>query len=195
MTKPRIHRISGPGIQPVSVEDAKKQLEIASSDSTHDVQIAELIEAAREQFEHDTGFVTTKQTFEVLLSRFPENASPIEIPVRPTTSIVSIVYRDHENQTTLLASDAVRLDRRGRMILLAYGGSWPAITEQTDAIIATIEAGHATASDVPKLAKRAIQLQIAKWFEDRDMYQSKSDEQFDQAYERIVRRMIRTTYP
>jgi len=83
---PRLHRTIGPTSQPLSVADAKKQLEVAADDTAHDTHFTALIVAAREQFERDTPWVTTEQTFELLLDEFPVG-DRIPFPVKPVTSV------------------------------------------------------------------------------------------------------------
>lgn len=190
----RLKRTIGPASQPVSVADAKKQLEISSSDTVHDAQLTELIEASREQFEDDTGLITTQQTFELRLDMFPLGKEVIRLPVRPVASVSSVTYTDGTNDEATLAGTVYQLDSRGRELFLKYDQEWPAIESQSESVVITFVAGYATAAAVPRLIKRAIALQVGKWFQDRDMMTSENF-QHDRAYERIVKRLMRTSYP
>lgn len=187
-----INRTVAPTIQPVSVADAKKQCEIAQSVTHHDDDLTAAIEAAREQFERDTPIITAPQTFELILPAFPA-ARHIHLQVRPVTSITSIMYRDGSAAAVALDANTYRIDNRKRCVILNYGESWPTVPNQAEAVVVTFVAGYASASAVPRLIKRAILLQVAKWFMHRGD-ESKMPAH-DTAYERIIRRLSRRTYP
>lgn len=192
-TRPKLNQISQPATQPLSVEDAKRQVEYPIDLTDHDTMFQESIEAAREQFEHDTALITNKRSVEFILDRFP-NGSVIDFPVRPVVSVSSVSYQSGGTDQELSADD-YRLDRRGRRMILKTGRSWPTTDDEPESIIITTEAGYESASDVPKIARRAMLLQVGKWFADREMMMTKTEQQFDQAYERIIRRMMRASYP
>lgn len=54
--------VTGPTVEPLTLNEAKKQLEIATSDTTHDGQLAQMIQEAREQWEHDTDSVLDRKS-------------------------------------------------------------------------------------------------------------------------------------
>jgi len=189
----RINRATSTDTQPVSLADAKKQLEIAPDDDSHDCYLIEAIEAAREQFEIDTPYVTTPQEVELLLDCFPRGGL-VRLPIRPVQSLVSVLYLDDDGAEQTMGVDVAALDRRGRSLVLRNGQQWPSGITQADSVVITVSAGYAQ-GEVPKLIKRAMCLQIGKWFEDRDMMFSVPDQQFDQAYQRLIRKMMRSTYP
>ncbi|MEM6365740.1 MAG: hypothetical protein AAF745_15025, partial [Planctomycetota bacterium] len=175
----RLHRLIGPQQEPVSVAAAKKQLEIADSDTAHDEQLIDAIVAAREQLEDDTPYVCVSQTFELIADQFPDECE-IEFPVRPITSLTSITYAGET-----LSTEIADLDRRKRRIVLKHDQEWPDHEFQTDSIVITFVAGYTSQSTVPRLIQRALLLQVAKWFEDRDMMMPQTHENFDVAYERV----------
>lgn len=191
---PRLNRTTAPAAEPVSVADAKKQLEIPSSDDAHDEQLTDAIIAAREQVEKDTDYACISQTFELILDGFPSDDRPIWIPVRPVTSLTSVAYEDGATSLTL-ATSVADLDRRKRMLALKYDQEWPSIEQQTDAVVVTFVAGYASQAAVPRLLRQAMLLQVGKWFEDRDMMIGGRYEDSDVAYERIIRRLMRSSYP
>ena len=192
--EPRLRRVTGPTVEPVSVADAKKQLEIASSDSSHDDQITNAIVAAREQLEHDTQYVTTTQTFEVLLDRFPASDGMIRLPLFPIQSLTSIEYTNEDEAAATVSTTVADVDRAKRHIRLKWDQEWPDCSEQRDAVVVTVVAGYGSQAAVPKLVKQAILLQVTKWFEFRGDEVGKETE-YDVAYERIIRRLMRENYP
>lgn len=189
----RLRQVTEPAGEPLSVADAKRQLNIADDNVAHNDELAEAITAARQQFEHDTQFVTFTRTFEVILDNFP-TCSTIPLPVQPVTAIGSITYRDGETSGQTFSSSYYRLDARGRNVILNYNQDWPSVVSQPECVVIALTAGYA-AGAVPKLHKRAMALQVAKWFEDRDMMFFTAPDQYDLAYERIVARLTRESYP
>ena len=190
----KLLRTSAPGSEPVSVADAKKQLEIPSDDTTHDDHLTDALIAAREQVEQDTPYACISQTYEAILDQFPCGRDPIPLPIRPITSLTSVTYMDETTQETLAASVA-DLDRRKRQLVLQYDQEWPSVVTQPDSIVITLVAGYASQSTIPRLLRQAVLLQVSKWFEDRDMMISQTHANFDVAYERIIRRLMRASYP
>jgi len=190
----RLLRTAAPAAEPVSVADAKKQLEIPSSLNDHDDQLADLIIAAREQVEHDTQYACVSQTFEYILDDFPHDGSAIELPRQPVTSLTSVSYQDGATTETL-ANSVADLDRQKRRLVLQYDQEWPSIEKQNDAVVITFVAGYASQAAVPRLLRQAILLQVAKWFEDRDMMSMATVQQMDAAYELLIRRLMRSSYP
>lgn len=178
----------------VSVAQAKKHLEIAQDDLTHDAQIENLISAAFAQWCVDTALVPIETEFDLMLDNFPEPPL-ILLPVRPVTELISVTYFDGDSEETTLSEDVATLDRSARNVYLRYGQVWPTIPTQHDAVAVRFKAGSESTADVLKYVQQAILLQVGKWFEDRDMAESVSDDQFDRAYERIVRRYLRSSYP
>lgn len=190
----RLLRTAAPAAEPVSVADAKKQLEVHASDTAHDSQLSDLIIAAREQFEHDTQYACVSQTFEYILDDFPHDDSSIVLPRQPVTSLTSIAYQDGSASKTL-ATSVADLDRQKRRIVLQYDQQWPSIERQNDAVVITFIAGYPSQSAVPRLVRQAVLLQVSKLFEDRDMMMQQSPDAFDLAYERIIARLKRSSYP
>ena len=189
----RLVQTSEPANEPLSVADAKRQLNISESDNAHNDELAEAITAARQQFEHDTQFATYTRTYSLILDQFP-CGDRIPLPVQPVTGIGSVTYRDEETASQTFASSNYRLDLRGRALLLEYGSEWPSIVSQCEAVVIAFTAGY-TPGNCPKWHKRAMALQVAKWFEDRDMMFFTAPDQYDMAYERIIRRLMRESYP
>lgn len=182
-----------PTTEPVTLPQAKKHLNLPSAVTFHDTELTELITQAREQWEHDTDSVLVSRTATVTARCF---ASPMYLPIRPVQSISSIQYYDGNNDQQTLSSAIYQLDAPNRYIRLAYQQNWPAIADRWDAITITFVAGHAgtTVDPVPNIAKRAILLQIGKWFRQRDMTENQRTA-VDLMYERLVNRYMRSDYP
>lgn len=189
----RLNRTVGPTTEPVSLAEARDQCEIAATVTDHDTKLTRYIIASREQVENDTGYALATQTFTLTGDCFPSGAGHIQIPVRPVASITGITYYDTSNAQQTLATSVYDLDQPRRQVHLKYDQEWPSITTQRNGIEVTLRAGYGTAASVPSLFKQAILLQVTKWWVHRGD-ESKMPAH-DSAYESIIARLIRTSYP
>lgn len=189
MTRPLV--VTPPATEPISLSQAKKQLEIPTSDTAHDDQLTLLIQAAREQWEHDTDTAVITQALRVFADRF--DSDEVYIPRRPIQSITSVKYFDSLNVQQTLPADVYNLNSSKRTIELAYLKLWPMTLERWDAIEITFVAGFTNAAAVPAIAKQAMLLLVGYYFENRDMIGSMVTEV--KAYENLVCRYQRASYP
>jgi uncharacterized phiE125 gp8 family phage protein len=182
--------VTGPTAEPLTLAEAKKQLEIASSDSTHDVQLQSAIAEARQQWEHDTDSACCFQTWKV---RFRYITDRLALPKRPIHSITSIKYYDGaNNQTTWNAS---QYQLHINEIRYAYQITLPAVADRWDAWEITYKLGYSQdATSVPAIAKRAMLLLVGHYFENRDMLTNELIYN-RRVYEDLVVRYARSTYP
>jgi len=184
--------VTGPTSEPVTLTQAKKQLEISTSDTAHDDQLTLLIQAAREQWEHDTDSCCLTQTLSVTLEEWEDDE--IYLPKRPVQSITSITYYDTGNTQQTLSTSVYSLDAACRAVRLKYMQIWPAIVDRWDAVTVTYVAGYTNASSVPAIAKQAILLLVGHYFENRDQLLGESMQTLP-VYESLVRRFMRSSYP
>lgn len=176
--------------EPVTLAQAKKHLELSQDDTTHDEHLALVISAAREQLEHDTGLILAVQQYVWKTSRFVDG---MEIPRRPVT-VSSVKYYDEVNTLQTLNTSLYTFDAANSRIYLAYDEDWPDTVVRWDAV----QVFFSGLETVPTLAKQAILLQVGKWFSDRDMQSGlplNNLQVHDLAYERIVKRLLRRSYP
>lgn len=180
-----------PTLEPVSITEARKQLEL-QQDPSHDEHLLRLITQAREQFEHDTESAMCYQTWVYKTAKIYDG---LRIPKRPVHSITTIKYYDSGNALQTLSSTVYQLDKPGRMIRLAYDKDWPDTVSRWDAYELTIKFGYSQdGALVPQVAKQAMLLLIGHYFENRDMLMSDAMQALT-AYEHLVRRFIRSSYP
>jgi uncharacterized phiE125 gp8 family phage protein len=189
LTRPTI--VTGPTIEPLTLAEAKKQCELSSSDTAHDDHLSLLIQAAREQWEHDTDSCCMTQTLYVNANRFSEE---IELPTRPITSITSIQYYDDNNTLQTVSASVYSLNPSEREIELQYQQTWPTTTDRWDAVKITYVAGYANVASVPAIHKAAMRLLVGHYFENRDMLMSDAMQTM-RAYEALVNKFMRSSYP
>lgn len=184
--------VTAPTIEPVTLIEAKKQCELSPSDTAHDDHLSTLIQAAREQWEHDTDSACLTQTWSVTLEYFDDDE--IYIPKRPIQSITHVKYYDSNNTLTTLSTDYYSLDPAARAVRLKYLQDWPVTVDRWDAVAITYVAGYGSVAAVPALHRSAIQLLVGHYFENRDMLMSDAMQTM-KAYESLVRRYMRSNYP
>lgn len=189
----RASLVTGPTSEPVTLTQAKKQLEIAPSETDHDDHIDLLIQAAREQWEHDTDSACLTQTWRVNLESV--DSDEIYLPKRPVASITSVKYYDTSNVQQTLSTSVYGLDAANRAIRLKHLQDWPTtVLDRWDTWEITYVCGYASAALVPAVAKQAMLLLVAHNFENRDMIMSESLQTLP-VYEALVRRYMRSSYP
>jgi uncharacterized phiE125 gp8 family phage protein len=182
--------VTAPTLQPLTLTQCKKQCEIATDDDTHDDQLTDMIDEATDQWQADTDMCLMTQTLRVYLENW---ADPIRLPRRPVKSITSVKYYDASNSLTTLATSVYSLDTARREIRLAYDQVWPSITNRWDAIEVTYVAGESDAVNIPATARRALLLLVGYYFgKNRGDNDGIRD---NQAYESLVRKYMRGSYP
>jgi len=187
-------------VYPVSVAEVKQQLNIADDETAHDDYIRLLIQVATQQWEHDTQQVTTQQTWKYVIECFDDDE--IIIPYAPVASITHIKYYDVGNTLQTLSSAYYTLDgitggvpKGNSRIWLNEPYNWPSTYDREDAVQVTFVAGYsATASSVPQIYRHAILLLCTFYFEHRGE-PVVGDLPMYPAYEALVRRFMRSTYP
>lgn len=186
-------RSGSPAFEPVTLAEAKKHLEIAASITAHDAHVTRLIQAAREAVESDTGMVVGQSTWVVKLDSWPK-CGYIELPKRPVISVSSIAYRDVSDSLQTWPTNNYELDagRVTPVIWPALDVDWPNVRHGRNVVTVTFVAGYANAAAVPELVKQAVLLLVGRDFNDRE---GQLESQETKAYERLTRRLMRSTYP
>jgi uncharacterized phiE125 gp8 family phage protein len=181
---------TGPTAEPLTLAEAKKQLEISATDTSHDAHLQAAIAEARQQWEHDTDSVTCFQTWHIHLSGLPDR---LALPKRPIQQINSITYYDGNNVQQTLPSSYYQLHINE--IRHAYQVTLPATASRWDAWRVNYRCGYSQDGTlVPAIAKRAMLMLIGYYFENRDMLVN--DVIYDRsAYESLITRFMRSNYP
>ena len=85
--------VTEPATEPITITEAKKQVEISTSDSVHDAQLRNWMEAARQQWEDDTSTLLITRTMRLTMPML----GAFQFPHRPVQSISSLKYYDITN--------------------------------------------------------------------------------------------------
>lgn len=182
--------VTPPATEPVTIHEAKRHCEIASTNTDHDVLLFSHIVAAREQWERDTGMAFISRTMQLVT---PKLYDKLQFAERPVTAITSIRYYPSTTIATL-SNDVYALDVANSMIRLKYGQNWPAVLDRWDAWEINYTAGsHTDSTTVPAIAKQAMLLYVGYLFRGN---RGDDDRPNDlRAYEALVHRHMRSTYP
>jgi len=160
---------TAPAAEPVTLEQAKKQVELPQSVAVHDEHLRAIITAAREFVERYTNRQLVTATWNLHLDRFPCGGDPILIPYAPLQSVTSITYLDSTGapQTWSSAEYRVSTSREPGIVVPASGHSYPTVRSELDAVTVRFVAGYGEPAEVPVAIKQAMLLLITHWFENR----------------------------
>ena len=172
--------VADPLKEPITLSEAKKHLEIADFDDTHDSEVRTIMASARELWEHDTQSLTIPRTVTETLVAWPDQ--DWRTFYRPLVSIDSVEYRVGGVYT---AFTDFEVDLCNRQIHIE---DHPNIDNTWDAVKIVYTAGKET-----EIARHAIKLQIDAMFELRGM--TKNKDAVIKAYESLVDRFQRSSYP
>lgn len=188
----RLSLTTGPAVEPLSLADAKEQLEFDGSD--RDDFITALIVSARERCEKYTGRALITQTWTMYMDRWPNadgysrtpwwqgvrdgavseligGRQALTIPKAPLQSITSIKAYDDSDTATTLASSAYYVDtatQPGRVVLRDSAAT-PTPTRVANGLEVVFVAGYGdAASDVPSALVQGMKMLVAHWFENRE---------------------------
>ncbi len=161
-------RTVDPAIEPVTLAEVKDHLRI--DDTADDAVLTILIQAARENVEHQQKRQLITATYEYTLDGFP--AGDIVLPMPPLISVASISYEDTAGDTQTWAAANYQVDITGERgtVSVEPTESYPSTeADRKNAITITYDAGYgAAASDVPETTRLAIMMLAAHWAENRE---------------------------
>lgn len=158
-----------PAIDPLSVADAKKHLNLATEHTEDDAYITDLITVAVGVAQTFTNRQFISATYVLRLDAFPTEIHP---PKPPLASVTSITYTDAGGTSQTLAASKYQVDiySMPARIRPAYGEWWPATRPDTyGAVILTYIAGYGSvASAVPLRIRQALKAIVATLYEHRE---------------------------
>jgi uncharacterized phiE125 gp8 family phage protein len=191
-TGPSVRVTIKPTNDPVTIEEAKRQLNIAASDEAHDERLADLIQEATETWEADTHTKMITQTIEHIQERWEPN---IRLSFRPLQSVSSVKYRDSAGTLQTVSASDYKLDIPNGLVRFRRQYTVPTYQEEWDAWQIVYVAGYgANTTDVSQLDRGAILMLVAHKFETPDMLYSTAIYD-DSRYAQLVYKRMRATYP
>lgn len=158
--------LTGPALEPVSLNDAKAHLRVDHDDD--DALLTAAIVSARVHVEAATRRVLIEQTWRIHLDRWPRTRI-LRLAVAPLISVDVVRIRDAEGGSSTVDAGEYEVDTAavpGRLVLAA---SAPApVGRVVNAIEIDVTAGYGPSSlDVPSPLRHAVMMLVAHWYEHR----------------------------
>lgn len=157
---------SGPDVEPVTLADVKKQLEIELSETDHDSFLNGLLIGARESVEAASGYALITQTVQLRFEYCGEREWPLLVPPVQTVTSIKTRYEgtetDEDENDFFLTSGLVPSYRMKSSADAGFSA------DDVDEVEITYVAGFGdNAGDVPEALKLAIKQLAAERFEYR----------------------------
>jgi len=179
-----LFRTVEPAAEPVTLAEVKVHLRIDGT--TEDELVAGLVRAARQEVERATGMALIEQSWRLVLDRWPASGTA-QIRVHPLREVLSVTLYGSEGEASVLAPGDYQVDTLSRPARIRLT-TMPTALRAMNGIEIDFSAGFGEAgTDVPDLAKRAILLLVAHWYEFRAGFGLNDQPvSFPASYERII---------
>lgn len=178
-------QITGPTIEPLTLDEAREFLRISPDEHSEDALIAAMIYAARITLEAATNRAFITQTWQMGLDGF-WTVTPrrwvagldafwgvIRLPKSPTQSVTSIQYVDTAGNTQTLATSFYQVDllTKPARIAPAFGIVWPPIRPVFNSVLITFKAGYGDQRDsIPEPLRIAMRILVSTMWENRESF-------------------------
>lgn len=184
--------------EPVTLDEAKRQCDIADGNNGFDAAIRDWIVLARELVEKDASIAcfTGEYKFKKTLWREQSNWGDwFELNLKPITAIGSITYVATDGDTDTWSSSEYSLDTFtiAPIVKLSYGESWPTLRGDINGITVTVTAGYASVAVIPQRIKHACKLLIRHWFDNPGIVGQVGPE-IELTYDALINSIKRHTY-
>ena len=175
----------------VSVTEIKRQLRIATSDSTFDTMLGVVRDASISISKEYLNRSLVNRTLKLSLDTIPyqEDVIPdkegisvgpyitkrkrsVYLPFSPLGSVSSVITYDDSDTATTMSSSKYYVDTASEIgrVVLRTGETWPDMLRVANALEVTYVAGYgAAASDVPDSIRQGILILAAHLFENPDL--------------------------
>ncbi len=168
---------TAPSPEPVLIAAERLHLRLTATGSplSHpdDSLVTNLIQAAREKIESDTGRALTTQTIKQYLDHWPSDGvirlmrNPVQL-TSPETVIITYKDVDGTTQTWTTSNYIVDYKSIPARITLEHGKSFPSLRGLPNDVIIEFPAGYGVGSDVPETLITALNLLVGAWYENRE---------------------------
>ena len=175
----------------ISVTEIKRQLRIATSDSTHDTILAVMRDSAISIAKEYLNRSLVNRTLKLSLDTIPyqEDILPnkegittgpyitqrkreLSLPFSPLVSVTSVITYDDDDTATTMATSKYYVDTASAIgrVVLRTGETWPDMLRVANAMEVTYVAGYgASAGDTPEAIRQGALILAAHLFENPDL--------------------------
>lgn len=158
--------------KPLEVEAIKSRPELRIAGSVDNVNIADMLQSAIEEYEDFTDHILCLSGWDLYLDEFPDG--DIETPA-PLVSVESIEYLDQAGALQTVDESIYVVDARNPVfgrIVLAYGQSWPTALAQANSVIVHFTAGFTNSNSISQRVKDGLLLKIQELYTGVDLSQA-----------------------
>ena len=164
-----LSEVTAPSVEPIALSEAKAFLRI--DHSTQDTLIAELIKAARQRVENDTGRSLINTTWDLWFDAFPAERA-ITVARLPLVSVTHVKSYDDDDTEATFASSSYLVDVIQGRVALNDNKDWPDDLRQFNSGVIRFVAGFGTAAtDVPQPLRLACYQLLTNFYEHADVVQ------------------------
>lgn len=164
-------RKTAPDQDPISLSEAKAHLKVIGSEE--DETILRLIRAVVDEVDGATGWLgrcLCPQVWTLKLDAFPRTGG-VRIPLAPVQTVDEVRYLDPDGVVQTWAGtdwEALPHLQETKLLLPAYGKSWPSVREGRMGVEVDFTAGYASPDHVPGDLFHGLLLVLGRWFENRE---------------------------
>lgn len=163
----RIHyaRTVAPTVEPLTVDEAVRHLQIAVGDDSAYIQ--GLIQVARDVAENATGQALLTSTWRGVCETWPKNGR-ISLTVAPVSAVTSVkYYADGDTVLTTVSADDYTVSTTVAPAVITFGEDFtmPDLADRPDAVQVTFTAGNATATAIPPSLKHAVRILVRHYYD------------------------------
>lgn len=148
---------------PVSIEDARRQVQLDEGDTSQDADLNDFIADAAAWVERYTGHILVAREVTERFSSF-DRLSLRAWPIKPDT-VVGIGYTPATGAVTNLYGARLASSDRPAVVVPAAGARWPACGS---AVTVLVRAGYEDTDEVPRGMRRAMLVLISAYDSDRE---------------------------
>lgn len=166
----------------LTTAQVKKQLEIATADTSHDTYVDLLVTAAVDLYEKQTRHHLLTRTQTLTCDDFPDSGGIIYMPFYPLSSVTSIKYDTSTADDNTMTSTKYIVSTHTmppRISLQADESDWPDTQDEAKQVRILCVSGEGTASNVDEVIKTSLKRLIAYWFDNRSSVELNSVQPID----------------
>lgn len=162
-------QLTRPTDTPVSLDEAKEQCRIVSTDTSHDTLLLRLIDEATRSIETLTGVRLASQSVKLTLDGF--QSERIELGVYPVNSITSVKYDDADNvETTMVLGTDYWQSLSGMYPSICPVSTWPpTMYGKPESVRIVMSVGYFIGSPVVSAApddlRHAVLMRVKEYFD------------------------------
>ena len=162
-----IYQLSGPGAEPISLDEVKAHVRIDGS--TEDALLQSLILTSRLHVEAALGLALLSQSWRLALDEWPDDGV-VKLPISPVSAVTEVRILAADGTPSVVDETTFEIDRSQRPArMFPKSGVWPKTARAIAGIEIDLEVGFgASANDVPEPVRQALLLLVAHWYEHRD---------------------------